>query len=238
MQSLNPFSFTWAGGKFYDRMNKLNVIGGSLERHQLAGRDYFKGLGQAPQDIFLQKKGVAYTARTEDFNPGETIGTYRMEMRADATMAEYLFRTRAKDPTFMFDKGLYEDAMNTTTRRTVSAEALALRRDQELRAFGMMANPIIGWANPISFLWHMPVPLFPQSLTPKEIAAKYVARSKHGYGESFGAGMKKMAEDMTQSAAKFFQPHKIVNIVYCPKCGMSNVRGSACKNQGCRQAMY
>ncbi|MEW6035766.1 MAG: hypothetical protein AB1529_04080 [Candidatus Micrarchaeota archaeon] len=236
MQSLNPFSFKWFAGKNSSRVAKLNVIGGSLERHQLSGHDYLAGLRQAPQDIFLQKKGVYANARTEDFNPGETIGDYRMKMHADAPMAEYLFR--AKEAAYLYDKDLYKDAMDNTTRRTVSAEALAIRRDQELRGFGVLQNSLFGWANPLGFLWHMPMPLFPQSATPKEIVAKYVARSKHGHGQSFGDSMKQMAEGIGKGASKMFQPHKMSMVVYCPKCGMSNYRGSMCKNLSCRQALY
>jgi hypothetical protein len=236
MQSLNPMSFKWFGGKNSETMSKLNVFGGSLERHQLAGHDYMVGLRQAPQDIFLQKKGVYANARTEDVNPGETFYDYRMTMKADAPMAEYLFRS--KEASYMYDKEMYKAAMDNTTRRTVSAESLAIRRDQELRGFGVLQNSLFGWANPLAFIWHMPVPLFPQSATPKEIVAKYVARSKHGYGGGFGSNLKGMAEGMGQGLSKLVQPQKLSMVVYCPKCGMSNYRGSMCKNAACKQAMY
>ncbi|MFH0885097.1 MAG: hypothetical protein V1861_05295 [Candidatus Micrarchaeota archaeon] len=237
MQALNPMSFKWFGGKNSDTMSKLNVFGGSLERHQLAGHDYMVGLRQAPQDIFLQKKGVYANARTEDVNPGETFYDYRMTMKADAPMAEYLFRS--KEASYLYDKDLYKSAMDNTTRRTVSAESLAIRRDQELRGFGVLQNSLFGWANPLAFIWHMPVPLFPQSATPKEIAAKYVARSKHGYGGGgFGSNLQHMAEGMGQGLSKLVQPQKLSMVVYCPKCGMSNYRGSMCKNAACKQALY
>lgn len=236
MQSLNPFSFRWFPGKTGDRIAKLNGMGGSLERHQLAGYDYLTGLRQAPQEIFLQKKGVYANARTEDVNPGETYYDYRMTMKADATMAEYLFRT--KEAAYMYDKQLIRDAMDNTTRRTVSAEALAIRRDQELRGFGVLQNSLFGWANPVAFLWHMPMPIFPQSLTPKDIVSKYVSRSKYGHGEGFGAGVRRVAEDLARGTSRIMQPHRISMIVYCPRCGMSNYRGSVCKNLSCKQAQY
>ncbi|MFN7991070.1 MAG: hypothetical protein U0R44_02825, partial [Candidatus Micrarchaeia archaeon] len=215
---------------------KLNGMGGSLERHQLAGNDYMTGLRQAPQDIFLQRKGVYASARTGDANPGETTYNYRMELQSDAPMAEYLYRS--KEAAYLYDKGVEKAAMDNTVRRTVSAEALAIRRDQEMRGFGVLQNSLFGWANPIAFLWHMPVPFTPQSLTPKDIVAKWVGRSKHGYGGNFGDGVRRMAEDLSQGTSKLVQPHKISMIVYCPKCGMSNYRGSRCKNMSCRQAQY
>ncbi|MFN7991437.1 MAG: hypothetical protein U0R44_04745, partial [Candidatus Micrarchaeia archaeon] len=136
MQSLNPFSFKWFGGKNSERLAKLNGMGGSLERHQLAGNDYMTGLRQAPQDIFLQRKGVYASARTGDANPGETTYNYRMELQADAPMAEYLYRS--KEAAYLYDKGVEKAAMDNTVRRTVSAEALAIRRDQEMRGFGVL----------------------------------------------------------------------------------------------------
>lgn len=237
MQSLNPFSFKWFPGKNSERMAKLNAVGGSLERHQLSGQEYLLGLRQAPQDIFLQKKGIYANARTEDVNPGETFYDYRMTMKTDAPMAEYLFRT--KEATYMYDREMYKSAMDNTSRRTVSAEALAMRRDQELRGFGVLANSLFGWANPLGFIWHAPVPLMPQSLTPKEIVTKYVARSKHGYGGGgFGDSMRSMAEGMGKGVSRLVQPHKMSMVVYCPRCGTSNYRGSACKNPSCRQVQY
>ncbi|MEW6748975.1 MAG: hypothetical protein AB1295_04680 [Candidatus Micrarchaeota archaeon] len=236
MQSLNPFSFKWGSGKTAGRIASLNKMGGSLEKHQLSGYDYLSGLRQAPQDIFLAKKGVYVNARTGDVNPGETVYDYRMTMKADAPMAEYLYRT--KEGAFMYDKELQKAALDNTTRRTVSAEALAIKRDQEIRGFGIMQNSLFGWANPVAFLWHMPVPGFPQSLSPKEIVARRVARAKQGHGQSFGDAMRGMAESMGNGASRFFQPNKMSMVVYCPKCGMSNYRGSICKNPSCRQAQY
>jgi predicted RNA-binding Zn-ribbon protein involved in translation (DUF1610 family) len=81
--------------------------------------------------------------------------------------------------------------------------------------------------------------MFPQSATPKEIVAKYVARSKHGSGGGgFGSNIKNMAEGMGQGLTKLVQPQKLAMVVYCPKCGMSNYRGSMCKNAACKQALY
>ncbi|MBU0531958.1 hypothetical protein KKB44_00525 [Candidatus Micrarchaeota archaeon] len=233
MQSINPFSFRWYPGKTSETISKLNKYGGSLEQHQLAGPEFSAGLKQAPQDIFLQRKGAYATARTDAVNPGTSFYNYRHEMQFDAPMAEYLLRTH--DATYMYDKKVQEAAMNNTVRRTVSAEALAMRRDQELRGFGAMQNPLFGWANPIAFLWHMPVPLYPTSLTPRDIVSNYVRRAKHGGGGSYADGLTGVANDLAKGTSKLVQPHRIHMVVYCPKCSRSGYRGSRC---ACGQVLY
>ena len=236
MQSINPFSARWFKGKTGERISKLNVFGGSLEQHQLAGPEYQAGLKQAPQDIFLQRKGVYASARTGETNPGASYLNYRAEMVLDSPMAEYMFR--AKESAFMYDKGVQKAAMDNTARRTVSAEALAIRRDQELRSFGVLQNSLFGWASPIGFAWHVPVPGFPQGLSPKDQVTKYMARSKTGHGGSFSDGIKRMAEGISQGTSRMLQPHKMAMVVYCPKCGTPNYRGSSCKNTSCKQVQY
>ena len=238
MQSLNPFSARWfpkgtAMAATGDRIAKLNVFGGSLEQHALAGPEYLEGLMQGPSHIFQKRKGVYAHARTGDVNPAETDYDYRMNMHAAQPMAEYLLRS--KDAAYMYDKRLQEDANNNTMRRTVSAEALMLRRDQEMRGFGVMQNSLFGWANPIGFLWHNPAM---PSISPRATIANWVSQSKHGTGGSFGDSMRRLGGSMKQGASRVMQPHKTSMVVYCPKCQTANYRGSTCKNPACRQVQY
>jgi hypothetical protein len=233
MQSLNPFSFRWFSGKNSERVAKLNVFGGSLEQHQLAGPDFMAGLKQAPQDIFLQRKGVYSSARTGEANPGASAYNYRAQLTFDAPMAEYLIRT--KEAAYRYDKQVQEAAMTTTQRRTVSAEALALRRDQELRGFGVMQNPLYGWANPVAFMWHTPVPLFPQSASPKDLISNVVRKHKYGQGGSWRDSVQRAGQGIGKGTKKFFQPHLVARTVYCPRCSKSGIRGSSCP---CGQALY
>ncbi|MFH0737692.1 MAG: hypothetical protein V1827_03325 [Candidatus Micrarchaeota archaeon] len=236
MQSLNPFSARWSSGKTGDRIAKLNMMGGSLEAHQLAGPDYQAGLSVAPSDIYLNRKGIYSPARIGEANPQERAYSYRMELLPDAAMAEYAMRS--KEAALIYDKEIQKASMDNTVRRTVSAEALAIRRDQELRGFGMMANPLWGWANPLMFAWHAPVPFMPSWLTPKEQVAKWKTRSIQGGGGSFGDSIQHLGERLGRGVSNAMQPHKISMVVYCPKCGMSNYRGSHCKNPSCKQAQY
>ncbi|VVC03040.1 Uncharacterised protein [Candidatus Bilamarchaeum dharawalense] len=240
LQSMNPFSAAMYGkGKLSNSLSKLNVFGGSLERHQLAGADYQAGLLQSAPDIMLHRKGIYSTARTGDANPGESFYNYRSELQLDATMAEYLTRTR--DATFAYDQAVRDSAMDNTTRRTVSAETLNIRRRQELDMFGFERNSLWGYFNPILFLHHIPVPIFPQSITPRDLIANWRAKAKHGSASGvggFGEGINKMAQDIAHKSYMALHPHRIAQVVYCPKCGMSNFRGSMCKNPSCKSYLY
>ncbi|MDD5340316.1 MAG: hypothetical protein PHV13_03630 [Candidatus ainarchaeum sp.] len=236
MQSVNPFSFKWFPGKTSERLQKLNVFGGSLEKHQLAGADFTKGLLQGPQDIYLNRKGVYASARTGEANPGLSHYNYRHELKPEAAAAEYVIRMR--EAAFMHDSQVQEQAMTNTVRRTVSAEALAIRRDQELRSFGIMQNPLYGWASPIAALWHMPIPGTPSALTPKDWVANWVNKSKTGGGQTFSQRMQSMADGVGKFLTKVSQPGQLSRVVYCPRCQMPNIRGSNCKNPACRQAQY
>ncbi len=234
MQSMNPFSFKWFGGKSSERVAKLNVFGGSLEQHQLAGHEYMGGLKQAPQDLFLQRKGVYASARTGETNPGASTMDYRANLNIDAPMAEYLWRN--KETAYMHDKKIEEAAMTNTQRRTVAGEALAMRREQELRGFGVMQNPLFGWANPLAFIWHTPVPLFPQSASPKDIVSNMVRKAKHGGGGgSWGASVSNVGESLARGTKKLMRPDQIGRQVWCPRCSRSGMRGARCS---CGQTLY
>jgi hypothetical protein len=234
LQSMNPFSFKWFGGKTSERVAKLNVFGGSLEQHQLAGHEYLGGLRQAPQDIFLQRKGVYASARTGETNPGASTMDYRANLQYDAPMAEYMWRN--KETSFIHDRKVEEAAMTNTQRRTVGAEALAMRREQELRGFGVMQNPLFGWANPLAFIWHTPVPLFPQSASPKDIVSKMVAKHKHGGGGgSWAASVGNVGESLARGTKNLMRPDLISRQVWCPRCSRSGMRGARCS---CGQTLY
>ncbi|MFH1520435.1 MAG: hypothetical protein ABID61_02205 [Candidatus Micrarchaeota archaeon] len=242
LQSMNPFSATMASvlgfgsNKASKQMTKLNVFGGSLERHQLAGSDFQTGLMQSTPDIMLHRKGLYSTARTGDANPGETHYDYRSTLQFDPAMAEYLYRT--KDSTFKYDQAVRDAAMDNTTRRTVSAEALNIRRRQELDMFGFERNSLWGFFNPLLFFWHLPAPVFPQSLTPRERVSKWISNSKTGQRTSFQENMTRLAQSTGNGVSRLLQPHRLAQVVYCPTCGMSSFRGSRCKNPTCKSYLY
>jgi len=235
-QSFNPFSFSWFGGKTSDRIKKLNYWGGSMERSQLAGSDFIRGLAQGPADLMHSRKGIFSNLRTLDCNPGASFYNYRNTLVLDSPMAEYLYRM--KEGAFYHDDGVRKAAMDNTTRRTISAEALAAKREGELRNFGILSNPIYGWASPLTFLMHLPLPFMPPSWTPKDIMSKWAMRAKGGHAPSFTENMRSFAERSSAGITRFFQPGMRDRLVSCPKCGIMNTRGVRCKNPTCGVRIY
>ena len=236
MQSFNPFSFSWFGGKTSDRIRKLNYWGGSMERSQLAGSDFIRGLQQGPADLLHSRKGIFANLRTYDCNPGASAYNYRNTLILDSPMAEYLYRM--KEGAFYHDAGVRKAALDNTTRRTISAEALAARREGELRNFGIMSNPIYGWASPLTFLLHLPLPFMPPSWTPKDIMSKWAMRAKGGHGQPFTESMRSFAERSAAGINRFFRPDMRDRMISCPKCGIMNQRGVRCKNPTCGVRLY
>ncbi|MBU0590800.1 hypothetical protein KKF81_00115 [Candidatus Micrarchaeota archaeon] len=231
MQAANPFSFRWFEGKTFERIAKLNVFGGSLEHHQLAGPDFFLGLRQAPQDLFLTRKGVYAVLRTGEANPGLTHYDYRHTLRLDQAMGEYLMRNR--DVAYMYDEEVKHSAFTNTVRRTVAAEALGIRRRQELNNFGALQNPLYGWANPIAFLWHLPPPGVPDGLAPRDLVTRWVGISKRGHDPQGGFlnQFKRAASSFGNTAKSFSRPDLTSRQVHC-NCGRTGIRGTRCQNCG------
>ncbi len=225
MQSVNPFSFKWFSGKTWDRLAGLNVYGGSLEKHQLAGRDFTKGLLQGPQDIYLTRKGVYSSARTDEANPGISDYDYRHVLNPTVKAAEYAFRMN--EGAFMYDERIRAAAFTNTVNRTVGAEALAMRRNQELYSFGIMQNQMFSLLNPLMPLWHG----FPMGgPSTKDIVSGYLARSKTGGSTSFTQRLQTTVENIGRSVTRAVQPQMLARTTYC--CGTSNYRGSRCRKCG------
>lgn len=226
VRALNPFSFDWAKQGIGKAIGKSNVWEGSLQRRQLTGPDIAGGLTVAPQDVYLKRVGTMTVARLGDANPGEAYITYGMKTKQDPAMAEWMLRN--KDAFYMYDKNVKEQALSNTTRRTVAAEALGMRRSQELRQFGLLQNSLMGWANPMLFLWHMPLPFIPPQWSPKEQLMKAAQKVKYGSGRRLDAWVKDEYRSKKDAALKFAQPWKGAMVSYCRRCGRSGYKGSRC----------
>ena len=222
-RSLNPFTSSLG-----NIASKLNIWEGSLEKRQLAGEDIKKGLSAGPQDTMFKKTGMYATARLGDANPGASGYNYRHELKLDPAMAEWLVRN--KEAAYMHDQDIQKQAYSNTTRRTVSAEALGVRREQELRQFGMMQNSIYGFFNPLLFAWHLPIA--PPSWSPKEIVQRQARKAKYGGGRKWTANVDDMYKSTKESVARAAQPWKGHMVSYCRKCGASGYKGSACTKCG------
>jgi hypothetical protein len=247
----NPFSFNWGGKKYATpdsyvgrawsgistTLQKLNIIKGSLEEHHLAGEVFQHGLKQHMSDINIMKMGMYSNARTGGVNPGVSHYNYRFAMELDQMMAEYLaFRMGRASAYYVADEYVRNQALTNTTRRTVAAEALAARRIQELQGFGLLANSIHGWSNPLLFLYHLPVPGF-GFFSPREFFNTHLPswRRKREEGVPFTESLKQIPRDAMRSIAVNAQFWRRHSIKYC-ECGMCGFAGSECKQ--CQSFIY
>ncbi len=233
MQAFNPFSYRLFSGRTFQRMAKLNVFGGSLEQHCLAGDDFMSGLRQAPQEVSVQKKGIYANLRTGMANPGASQITYRNELVMAQPMAAYLYREREAE--YLFDKNIRDAALTVTQRRTVSAESLAIMREREMRGFGMMNNPLFTYISPVWFPFHMGIPVYPQTLTPRDLLGNFIRKQKYGHGESWRDMARGLGQSMASGTQMFFRPDLLYRQVYCGKCGRGGIRARKC---ACGTTLY
>ena len=231
LSGLNPLNHTT--NKY---LRSLNVWESSTERRQLAGKAFLEGLTAGPQHVNHLRKGIYTNVREGGWSPSYLHGDYRMETYLDPAMAEYAFR--AKETLYLYDQKWRDQAMNNTMRRTVAAEELAIKRRQELASYGITTNPLFGWATPIAFAWHLPFPLVPQSLTPRDLTAKALEKSRGGRGGGVWSAIEGMGRGAYEGTARLLQPRTASKIVYCPYCKTSNFRGTECKNPLCRKPNY
>ncbi len=202
------------------------------EQRDLAGQRIGYGQKQAPMDIFFVRKGVYASARTGEANPGCSYYDYRFVLQLDNCMAEYLaYRAGEQSAYFKQNQYVMEQALKTTVKREVAAEALALRREHELRGFGVLQNPIYGWFAPPLFLWHMP---FLPQISPKELLTGAAQRARFGgIRGNFSQMAKDMGERFYYATNRGIQSWKSWKVSYCPNCQTPGYRGTVCRN--CKQ---
>lgn len=229
-QAMNPFSFKTGSGKIGRAMDKMNMFKGSLQDRHLTGKVFERGLSQAPQDINIVKKGVYATARTGAANPGSSYYDYRHQLQVDPYMAEYL-AYRTKGPAAAFYKAdpyIRDQALTNTTRRTVSAEALSMRRLEEQDQHGMGMNPIFGWFSAPHFLWHLPVPGL-SGISPKELLTTHMNRARRGQG-GVGQALRDIGTKGLAAGGRLIRPHRMADVKWC-ECGTPSM-GTYCKRCG------
>ncbi len=233
MQAVNPFSFS---GVKFRRVSSLNVWGGSLEKRQLAGPDFAQGLSQSPWEIFGQHKGGARnTARWNTTNPGLSYSNYRNETLLDPAQGEYLWRSA--QATYVHDERIKRQAFSDINRRTIRAEALAMKREEELRGYGLSQNPLYGWASPLTFAYHLPLPFIPPSFAPRSMIANAASSYKYG-GRSFMQSLAELKRKTGGALSRFAQPWRGANVAYCPICHTPGYHGGNCKNPQCGHYIY
>jgi hypothetical protein len=214
----------------------LNGFESSAVRRQVAGDAFGAGLRAGPQHLWHFNKGIYTDVREGGWSRTYLGGDYRMETYADPAMAEYAYRT--KEALYINNTKIREQALNNIVRRTVSAEELAIKRRQELASYGILTNPLFGWATPLGFLYHIPFPVFPQSLTPRDILARQLERARGGQSQGVLGSIQEMGRGAYEGTVRLLQPHMVAKITYCAYCKTSNYRGTECKNPRCNGRKY
>jgi len=235
LRMYNPMSFSWGRGWASQKIDAMNKFQSRAEKAQLTGYDHQVGLKQSYSDIQVVYKGAAAIARTGLANPGASIMDTRFNEQLAPAMAEYaMMRMGPMSGYFRNDEYVRGQALTDTIHRTVSAEALAIKRQQELMGFGVLQNPLYTWFNPLFFAYHMGVPGFPESMSPKELLTSYVNKHRKGGGggnivESFKDSMNRTGQAMGRA----FTPWKASMVKYC-RCGTPGYTGGSCKKCGAR----
>jgi hypothetical protein len=236
----NPGSFSWGRGWASKMLTKMNYFPeSSAQKAQLTGYDHSQGLTQrySSSGVSAIFKGADGTARNLRANPGQSYTDTRAYEQMAGTMAEYLMlKAGPMSGYYRNDAMIRRAALTDTTRRTVAAEALQLRRQQEMDQDGILSNrttnTFLGGA---WFGYNMGIPGFPQSFTPKVILNKTVNRWRRGYSdgnlsETMNNQMKRAALAMNRA----FSPHKGTLNRFC-HCGASRVGPGICP--GCRNSI-
>ncbi|MEW6723018.1 MAG: hypothetical protein AB1324_07175 [Candidatus Micrarchaeota archaeon] len=204
---------------------KLNIFApGDATTRQVGGEDVMLGLGASSMDTIQIRKGINIVGRIGSANPRERFLDYRNTAVLDAPMASELMR----DDAFKYYRDIYENAHTNTTRRTMSAETLQMKRTQEVMSFSSLQTPQGKFYSPVHFALHM--------LRIPEMGAKYAMRAKHGYGGgSVGDSMKRSVREMAEGMGRAFTPHRDIYRVSCPHCGHTTAqRFSKCGSCGKR----
>lgn len=215
------------------KLSKLKVWESVGEQRHQAGAEIMEGLRAGPSEMFDRRTGVFSIAREGDANPACSYYTYRHELKMDEAMAGYLWRN--KDSVYQYDKEVKQQAMTHTVRRTVSAEALSIRMDQEARGFGVAQNPIYKFFNPIGFAWHASVIPGVTSWSLRDTVTRWAERRKYGGGMPLTARLKETSKDLAEGSWRAMTPWKGASVVACPRCGKFTHRGSVCR---CGNQLY
>jgi hypothetical protein len=234
----NPGSFSWGRGWAGRMLTKMNYFPeGSAEKAQLTGYEHAKGLTQrySNSGVSVIFKGADGTARNLRANPGQSYTDTRAYEQMAGTMAEYLMlKAGPMSGYYRNDQTIRRAALTDTTRRTVAAEQLAIRREQEMAQDGLLSNNTLGtWVNPLFFAYHMGVPGYPQALSPKVLLNKAVNRWRRGYSEG---NIRDTVNDYTRRAAnamnRAIRPWKGSLHRYCRRCQTPGYTTTMCKSCG------
>ncbi len=230
VRGYNPFSFSHGSGKFSQMLQKANWFESRAEKAQLVGYDHQRGLSQGFAGIQTIYKGPAAIARTGLANPGASYTDTKFNEQLAPTMAEYALMSMGPMSGF-YEQDEYVKKMGMTdiTRRTVAAEALAIKRQQELMGFGVLQNPLYTWFNPVLFAYHMGVPGYPNSMSPKELIGNFINKWRRGGSSgNLEQSAKSLMRNTADGMVRAFSPQMASLQKFCP-CGQPGISGCACR---------
>ncbi len=231
MRGYNPLSVSQSNGMFSRALQKANVYESRAEKAQLAGYDHSKGLYQDFASIQTVYKGPAAIARTRLANPSASYTDTRGIEQLEPAMAEYaLMSMGGMSGFYMHDDYVRKMGMTDIIRRPVAVEVLAMRREQELASFGMLNNPLYTFFNPLLFAYHMGVPGYPSTLSPKEMIYNFVNRWRNPDPSRKG-GLEQSVNSLVQRGGaalnRAVSPQMASRQRYC-RCGRSGQMGTMC----------
>jgi hypothetical protein len=229
MRGYNPLSVSQGNGAISRALQKANWYESRAEKAQLSGYDHSQGLSQGFAGIQTIYKGPAAVARTGLANPSASYTDTQFTEQLEPAMAEYAIMSMGPMSGFyQHDDYVRKMGMTDIVRRTVAVEALAMRREQELASYGMLNNPLYTWFNPLLFAYHMGVPGYPTTLSPKEIIYGFVNRWRNG-GSS--GNLEQSVNSLVQRGGaalnRALSPQMASRQRYC-RCGRSGTMGTMC----------
>jgi|GEM_PF-5292565 hypothetical protein len=174
--ALQPFPYRFAdllgafrsiANPFYSSLNWFSGFGlaGDMIERDTGGPKFRRGNRPTPAEMDWIGKGTQYWARVGFANPGETRLNPRMVPEIASPMAEYLAHRDQFAGYYSQIPEIQKQAYRTFVKREAAAAALMIRREEELRGYAPMANPIWGWTSPFMFAWHLPgLPISPRDI--------------------------------------------------------------------------
>ncbi len=165
-------------------------------------------------------KGTESHARTGDANPGMAHLDLRHTLKLAGTMGSYATSTSRFGnfgAFFAEDPYISRQAYQNEVRRNVSAEALAIRREEELVT--NRDNPHKNWT-PLGFIWGFPVA---PNYSLRELVGKAFIANRTGQGVDVTAGAVKAAKSVGEGV-KSMVKRELTNT--CRHCGHGGAVGS------------
>lgn len=243
---VNPFntSLNWGSG-IKAAVGKMlhddpDYYQGDMIRRDLGGPQYRRGLktNTTAETSWIAKGMEAYARDGGRANPGMHFATQDGGIRLTSTMAEFLaHRMGGVSGYYSEQEHVGKQAHTTYIKREIAAPALLLKREEELKGYSPLANPIHAWWNPLLFIWHMPISPIGG---PRDWYMHYKEGTRRMEWEGMSTGQKISqvisgggGGMMGTAGTRVLHPFR--DIVYCQNCGSPMPRWGTCSKCAKRQ---